>query len=251
MIMKKITPLFLLCLLFVSPLFAQDDAELTIRLNRDFGYSSGTGDIQGRFSIRVDGPDTIQEVTFYLDETVLGSDNESPFRLQFETDNYAEGKHTFYAMATTSDGQTLQSPNISRVFVTAEASREAIGGIVVPVLGGTVAIIGIIVVITVLIERRKGPVPLGASRSYGVLGGAVCNNCQRPFGIHFWSFNFVARRYDRCPHCGKWQWVTRMLPAELSAAEKAELETEPATVAELTPEEKLRRQLDDSRFEDI
>lgn len=251
---KKIT-LFLLFLLIVtlvtSPLLAQDDETLTIRLNRDFGYASGTGNIQGRFSIRISGSDTIEEVTFYLDETVLGTDSEEPFRLQFQTDNYPAGKHTLYATATTTDGQTLQSPNIARVFVTPEATRESVGKLIIPILGGTIALIGIIVVVTVLIERRRGPIPLGASRSYGMMGGTVCQACQRPFSIHFWSFNFITRRYDRCPHCGKWQWVSRFLPQDLKTAEQAELKTAPATVAELTPEEKLRRQLDDSRFEDI
>ena len=61
-------------------------------------------------------------------------------------------------------------------------------------------------------------------------------------------------KLDRCPHCGKWSVVRRATPAELSAAEAAELAAAKAEQAEtpgLSEEERLRQELEDSRYQDL
>lgn len=42
----------------------------------------------------------------------------------------------------------------------------------------------------------------------GLLGGTVCPSCQHPYALHWWGINLLTKRYDRCPHCGKWHAVT-------------------------------------------
>jgi len=100
-------------------------------------------------------------------------------------------------------------------------------------------------------NERKNPAPLGAPRSYGLSGGTICPNCGRPYSRHIWAPNVVIGKFDRCPHCGKWRVVQRLSTATLRAAEQAELEGSEPSLPEtpLSEEEKLRRLLDDSRFE--
>src|SRR2546422_242225 len=98
---------------------------------------------------------------------------------------------------------------------------------------------------------RLSPTPLGAARRYGILGGAICPKCGRPFSRHWWAPNAVSGKLDRCPHCGRWS-VVRALPLDqLRAAEAAELQAAQPThpASEPSAEEKLRRQLDESRFD--
>lgn len=248
--------LLLLCGLLLAaprPGQAQEDTpQLTVRLGRDFGYSSGGGDIQGTFSFRASGPDNLESVTFYIDDEAIGTVTQPPFRLQFNTDNYGLGLHTLRATGVTSDGQILESTPFVRNFVTAGEGWQAAGRIVVPLLGGMVLIMAVAWGITMLASRRRGTLPLGAPRQYGAYGGAICPKCQRPYSMHMLAMNLLTKRYDYCPHCGKWSLVKRATPEELAAAEKAELAlaSPDAQVPELSPEEKLRRQLEDSRFED-
>jgi hypothetical protein len=67
-----------------------------------------------------------------------------------------------------------------------------------------------------------------------------------------WSFNLVAFRFDRCPHCGQWKLVQKYHPDVLAAAAEAmqQAEDKSARPSASSPEEKLRRQLEDSRFDD-
>jgi hypothetical protein len=45
----------LILLFVVTPVMAQNNDELKLGLRRDFGYSSGTGKIQGTFTIKATG----------------------------------------------------------------------------------------------------------------------------------------------------------------------------------------------------
>jgi hypothetical protein len=67
--------------------------------------------------------------------------------------------------------------------------------------------------------------------------------------------NLLATRYDRCPHCGKWQGTSAATAEQLAAAEAFERELVGGEQAgpedEMDSAEKLRKQLDDSRFEDL
>ena len=70
-------------IIFAFPVTALGQSEeLAIRLTRDWGYGAGS-QIQGKFSLRVDGPEDIVRVEFIIDQEVVYSATESPFRFQF------------------------------------------------------------------------------------------------------------------------------------------------------------------------
>ncbi len=106
---------------------------------------------------------------------------------------------------------------------------------------------------SVLAGRRRTSLPLGVPRQYSWLGGAICPKCGRPFSLHWWALNAsLAGKLDRCEYCGKWSLVRRASREQLAAAEAAELaQAQPETpVAEPNAKEKLKRQLDESRYVD-
>lgn len=232
--------------------WAQED-ELTLSWSRDFGYSSGGGDIQGVFSLTAKGPANIIKVDFYLDDSLLGTVTETPFKLQFTTDNHPIGTHTIYAIATLEDGSELRTRDYQRNFVAAGEGMEAALKIVVPLLGLVFGILVISYIGPLLLNRGKRTfVPFGTPRKYGIFGGTICPRCGRPFSLHLMSINIsFTGKLDFCPHCGKWSILQRKSLAELRQAEQAELDeaAEENPIKGLSEEEKLRKELDDSRFQ--
>lgn len=222
---------------------------LNLRLTRDFGYGGPGGDIEGTFSYRVDGPAGLVRVEFLLDGAVIGEDSEPPFRLQFNTRTYALGQHTLSAVGYTSDGQILRSAVLTRNFVDPGEASEFLKKLLLPL--GAILVFALLVpaALTIASERRN-PTPLGAPRKYGLSGGTICPNCSRPYSRHFWGLNTGTSKFDRCPHCGKWRVARRYTLEELRAAEQAEIEQSKATMPPMSTEEKLRRQLEESRFDD-
>ena len=241
-------------LIFAQPVFAQEN-ELTIRMSRDFGYSSGSGDIQGLFSIKASGPDDLVRVEFLIDDELIGEDAEAPFKLQFSTDSYPNGPHTIRAIGYTADGRELQSNTYTRNFVPAGEGMKAAGAIIGVVVGLLIVVFGVSFAITMFSTRRKGALPLGQPRNYGMKGGTICKKCDRPFAFHLMALNLATFKFDFCPHCGKWQLTRSISLDQLRFAEEAELQREQAQaetaeqIAGLSEEEKLRRDLDSSRFE--
>jgi hypothetical protein len=65
--------------------------------------------------------------------------------------------------------------------------------------------------------------------------------------------NLVIGKMDRCPHCKKWSIVRRAPLEMLRAAEAAELEheQEQSQAPASSEEDLLRKQLDDSRYQDL
>jgi len=235
---------FLIFLFLTVPIvaFAQEDG-FTLKLNRDFGYGGFTGDIQGLFSFRADGPADLVRVEFYIDDQLVGGVDAAPWRLQFRTDDYPLGIHDLYALGYTTGGQTVRSNVIKREFVEASVGMATAGRIIVPLLVLALAI----PLFMALIERRRGK----QRRGYGVAGGAVCPKCGKPFARHLWAPNLGLSKFDRCPHCGKWSQVRVASAEALQAAEllldggRGPAPAEPA----LSEEEKLRRRLEESRFD--
>jgi len=124
---------------------------------------------------------------------------------------------------------------------------------VIPLLAVIVGLTVISFVIPTLFRRGKST-PLGAQRNYGLTGGAICPKCQRPFVLNFMSLNLLIGKLDRCPHCGKWSLVHRTPIEMLRVAEQAELaqaQGNQAGVEGLSEEEKLKKALDDSRYQDV
>jgi DNA-directed RNA polymerase subunit RPC12/RpoP len=103
-----------------------------------------------------------------------------------------------------------------------------------------------------LTAGKHQSLPLGTPRKYGISGGAICPKCQRPFALHFFALNLGLGKFDRCPYCGKWSVLRPRPIAELRQAEEVELQAamDAALPPEVSEEEKLRRELDDSRFQD-
>lgn len=233
-------------ILWALPLAAQTpEPAVQLRLSRDFGYGGFGGDIEGVFSFRVKGPDNLSKVEYYIDDRKIGESTEPPWRLQFNTNDYPLGVHDLYVIAETADGQTLKSNVITREFVPKSTSTGFIVRFVVPIIILAVTIPALIY----LIDLRRGR---GKSRGYGPFGGAVCPKCGKPFARHIWGLNLGAGKFDRCPHCGKWSLVRRASPEDLAAAEALLAEPDQGITATAEhPPDKLRKQLDESRYEDL
>lgn len=234
---------------FSGPAYAQDE-ELTLYVRRNFGYGGGS-QIQGNFRLEVEGPANLVSVTYFIDDAVLATTTTPPFRVDFVTDAYPNGWHTLKAVGQTADGRTLVSNTRRFEFVPASVGLEAAGHIVGAIAIGVAVVVLILVAVQALVlGRNKTALPLGARRNYGLLGGAVCPKCGRPFPLHLWGLNAGADKFDRCDHCGKWSLVRRASPEALRAAEAAELaQARPETpLAEPDPEERLRRKLDETKY---
>ena len=235
-------------LLVVGMALAQS-AELSLKISRDWGYGGINGDIQGLFSMRVIGPTNLVRVEFFIDTTKIGELDKAPFNLQFNTDNYPLGAHQLSAVGHSATGQTYNSSVISANFVPPQSTMKFI----LPVLVVVVLAILISAIVPFLANRRRGSsLPLGAERNYGVNGGSICPKCHRPFvlpllGMHLGFYKFAA-----CPYCGKWSLVGRESIENLRQAEKDELAmSQPSGhVTGQTEDEKDRKDLDDSKYQD-
>jgi hypothetical protein len=249
--LRVFVSLLLLSFILPAAVHAQEsEDQLTLSLNRDFGYGGFGGEIQGRFSFRASGPADLEQVAFYMDGQLVGNADAAPFRFQFSTGDYSPGIHTLSAIGYTTGGETLHSNQLTRHFLTAEEAHDATTGLVFPLLGALAAIAVIGVVVTALLGRRKGTKTVGDYSQ--MAGGAVCSRCGLPFSRHVLSPNLFTGKLERCPHCGKWSVARRASPAELEQAEarlRAEAREGTSKIEE-TAEERLRRQIEASRFED-
>ncbi len=237
----------LLSLILVSSVAAQGEP-LNLSLSRDFGYGGFNNDIQGTFSLHASGPSTLARVDFYIDNTLIGEVAKAPFALQFITDNYPLGVHSLYAVGFTSDGQQLSSPKINRTFVSASSGTGATIRIVIPILVLVFGAMLLAAVVSILMGRKNARLAPGTPRSYP-LGGAICPKCGRPFGFSIFGLRLVIARLERCPHCGKWSLVRWTPLDQLRAAERAEVQSAQAQAPEASAEEKLKKDLDDSKYQ--
>ncbi len=235
--------LFAYSQLWQPTVFAQSDGDqpLELRLRRDFGYGLG-GQIQGRFSMKVDGPENLDRVEFYIDGQLIGEDSSSPFSLVFNTGDYDLGVHQLQAIGYPAEGPELRSNTVTRQF--------ASGQNVVLIVVALVLLVVVFILASRYLTRAKRS---GESRGYGFLGGAICPNCGRPYGIHWWSIRLGIGRMDRCSHCGKWKMVQRSSVEALTLAEQVEDGVEPADTPgkdHESSEDQRRRQLEESRYQD-
>jgi hypothetical protein len=239
--------------LFLYPQRVLQEEQLKVSLRRDWGFAAG-GKIQGTFSLRVSGPNDLTSVTFFIDDQILGEVNDPPFSLRFVTDNYDQGMHTLHAIGTTTNGNEISSNVIEVEFVSAGEGWQSAMNIIIPIGVVVLIAIGVSVLVPLVFTRgKKVELPPGAPRNYGYFGGAICPKCSRPFSRHIYGLNLGTHKLDRCPYCGKWSLVRRASREDLAAAEAAELETAQDGTYEsgLSDEEILRKELDDSRFEDL
>jgi DNA-directed RNA polymerase subunit RPC12/RpoP len=241
--------LFLLFLLTPSGVHAQEESEsIELRVLRIFGYRLGNT-LQGRIGLRVDGPEDLVRVAFYLDDEMIFEDDEAPYQSEFSTGEFSPGEHTLQAIGYTEDGRVLHSDVEMYTFLSADQASQGVRDVLIPLLIGVVLLIAITGAISALITKRKAPQQkIG---DYGPAGGAVCKRCGKPFSRHILSPNLVVGKLERCPYCGKVAIVRRGTPMELKEAEERLLaeRQEVDRPAEEDEDERLRRMLDESRFE--
>lgn len=242
----------------VNPLksFAQDEKhDLNLSMSRDFGYSSGTGRIQGTFTMKVSGPDDLVRVVFLIDGEEIAEDTQAPFRYQFNTDSYSQSEHSITAVGFTSDGRELSSNEIRVIFVPAEEGGKFVLTLIVPLFAVVFGLMALSYLVPMITNRgQRKEVPPGQPRNYGLVGGTICPKCKRPFSLNFLGLNLGVGKLDRCPHCGKWSIVRRQ-PLEMlrtaETAELAEMGTNGLQPEPVTEDEKIKQALDDSRFQDM
>jgi hypothetical protein len=240
-------------ILIITSTSHQQEEQLQISLSRTWGYSSGTGSIQGTFTIRSSGPEDLSQVIFYLDDEVLGEVNEAPFDLRFVTDDYPLGVHQIWAAGFTESGKELQSNVVEREFVSADEGWQAAGDFIIPLVVVILGAVGLATLVLFISTRgKKESLPPGAPRNYGHYGGAICPKCSRPFSRHIYGLNLATHKFDRCPYCGKWSLVRRASKEQLETAEAAEITAARNGVfsPDRSEEDELRQEIEDSRFED-
>jgi hypothetical protein len=225
---------------------------LKIRLSRNFGYSSGYGRIQGLFTIKASGPLELAQVFFYLDNVLLGEDNQAPFSCRFDTGDYSLGAHTIVALGYTSDGYQLESNHLQMIFVNPDEGWQAARDIMLPILAFVFGIIVLSIVLTIFSANNNQPVPPGTKRKYGISGGTICCRCQRPFELRWYMPNLFVGKLARCPFCGKWDVLAHLPLPELRQAEIDELQIGSETNGrrQANEMERFEKELDESRYLD-
>ena len=257
--MKKLSfALLIVCILFgftAAHGSAQIPQELELALSRDWGYGGFGNDIQGLFTMKIKNPpDNLTRVSFFIDDISIGEDNQPPFSVQFNTDSYSIGSHTLSAVGYTTDGAELNSTELQAQFVPAGTATKMIGKVVVPIIGLVLIIIVIAFVLPTILNKGKvNSLALRAPRNYGIGGGAICPKCGRPFPLRLWFINIGFNKIDRCPYCGKWSFVRPRSIAELRQAETAELAMEQTgdVITGVSDADKLKKELDDSKYQDV
>ena len=254
--------------LAVGPVFAQE-SEYRVNVSRNFGYSSGS-EIRGTFTIALVGPlEPVQSVTFTVDGQEMTTVTAAPYSFKYKTDDYGFGWHEYAALVTLKDGTTVTTAARRFLHVSQEEEFASVQKIIFPLVGGVLLITLLGVGGQFLFMRQRGnPITPGEARNYGWRGGTICKRCNRPFAIHLFSPHFGPFTLDRCDHCGKVAMVTRYPTDVLRAAEQAEKEAfknaessigfrnlaKAGTIAAgdlaapESEEDRLRRQLDDSRY---
>ncbi len=190
--------------LLVARMVLAQTGQLTLRLSRDLGYGGFNGDIEGLFSMHVTGPVDLVRVEFYIDNMKIGEVIQTPFTLQFNTEDYQLGNHQLSASGYSNSGQEYRSNVIGTNFVPKQSSMK----IILPVLGVVLGAILLSTLVPLLTRRSKRlSTPLGAERNYGNGGGGICPKCHRPFVLPLFGAHLGFSKLAPCPFCGKWSLV--------------------------------------------
>lgn len=244
---------FLLALFAATPAVTQQDDQLILKLNRDFGYGGMGNDIQGLFSLEIRNPPAdLARVEFTIDGQLIAEDDSSPYKIQFSTDSYPLGEHVLAAIGYTNNGKHLSSNEFTVEFVSPEAGWKSALKIIGPVFGIIIGILLLSFLLSISSGRKQAKLPPGTPRNYGFKGGTICPKCSRPFAFQFLTLNMGPfHKVDRCPYCGRWGLVRRKSLEELRAAEAAELSGKQEFAPETSEEDRLRKDLEDSRYQNL
>jgi len=222
-----------------NSVFAQDSSQFGLRLRRDWGYGAGA-DIQGRVTLSLTGETgQLSKVIFYMDDAVMAELSEAPFSFSFSTDGYPSGLRRMSATVFSSDGSSQDVAPITYNFLSKDAANSATTKVLVLVIGVILVSLAVSVFIS---SRNKG----SETANGGINGLAVCQRCGKTFVRSILGLNVVVGKFERCPHCGKWQLTRRAGPLEI---ENADSRTKPETASQ--PEAKAEKdELEDSKFID-
>jgi hypothetical protein len=249
-ILTSLLALTLLTVVFPVQSFAQaEEGALSLELNRVFGFRF-MNRIQGNYNFVVKGPDDLERVEILIDGEVRYEIAEPPFKLGFSTSDISPGLHSFSVVGYTTDGRTLQAEAGAYTVLSAEEAQEGITKYFLPIIIGIFVLIALAGMLSGVITGRRGKVRIG---EYGAAGGAVCKRCGLPFSRNILSPNLVVGKLERCPNCGAIAIVRRGSAIELQEAEQrllASMQVERGERGE-SEEDRLRRMIDDSRFEDF
>lgn len=237
----------------ISGASAQAEDELRLRMRKNFGYNAGST-IQGLFTLTTAGPADINRVVFYLDNQVIGEATAAPFSYQFSTGNYPLGAHNLYAIGYTASGRELRSNDITARFVTAQQGLESGMKFAMPLLVIVFGILLLSVAALFVGGRKRQPVEPGEPRNYGIWGGTICPRCERPFVFRLASMNLgPGLKLERCPHCGRVGVFRRRSIEDLRQAEANELEKarQAGHAPSIEDEDSMRKELDNSRYQDM
>lgn len=242
---------FLIILGSSVPVNAQSN-DYAVHLRRNFGYGGGSN-IRGTFTISLLGEEeSVESVTFLIDDEPMATVSEAPFNFKFQTDDYGFGPHRLWAQVTLDNGQVVETPSIQYNFVSPSTEREH----VITIVGG---VVGAIIVALLLVAglqslfikgKQPGTHEPGSPRNYGLLGGTICPKCQRPFPRHIWGMNLIVGRLDRCENCGKWVMTVRATPTALRLAEEAELEAQKRDQEPPNVKPEIKNDLDETKYLD-
>jgi hypothetical protein len=249
---KRVFILLVMAMVFAlsfSAVLAQE-SPYTLRIMRDWGYGNGA-DINGRMSLSIKGDqDQIQQVTFFIDEEVMASAAASPFKFQFDTNNYEPGLHRLTAEVKTTTGEIYTTNGLVSNFVEKGEANQSMLKILL--LVGGIAVVSIAIQFFMQKNANKNTRYDENGRvQYGIWGGAVCPRCGQPFNRSFFGINLVGVRLERCPHCGKLVAARRATPDQLQAAERR---SRPETVGRspvTSDPEKKQESYDDSKYTDL
>lgn len=238
-----------------APAQAQNDQQIHLSLTKIIGYYSGLlstkKEAEGTLLLSAEAPSNVTRVVFYIDGTTeMGEVTQPPFKLQFVSESYSLGEHTLTATGYSADGTPVKSNPLVVSFVKPGQGLGAGLKIAGPII---LAAILVQLVISLTGQRKLKNLPAGATRSYGVSGGTICPRCHRPFALKAFSPNLgPGLKFARCPYCGRIGLFGRKSMQDLQAAEAAEIADAKVGIApEESEEEKLRKELESSKYRDV
>ena len=214
---------FLACSFLAAEVSAQPTISLS--LNKVEGYNLGS-DIGGQFSLNTKTSNDVMRVEFYLNGTLESTDNAAPFSWTFNTDDYLLGHANITAVAYDSSGRWASS-SLTENFV----KSPNIWIIILPVA----VILPVIIAVAYVLQSRRNA---GKSR---LVKCPTCGNVYTPSAglslVHVGS-----SQLRRCPRCGK-----TFFGGNLTEPTKEET---PPTQDNLTEDERLRQDIEKSKYED-
>jgi len=176
-------------LLILAVLLPQAMPAVGLKLIRNFGTEIG-GEIRGTFTVKAKAP-AAEAVDFYLDDQLVATDSEEPFKWTFKTRDYPDGVHVIRAVAHYGDG-AIDEGVLEVHFVSRFGSKMLIVLVII-----FLSVSGPVVLAILLAQREK--------ERYQ--GRTRCPRCGTVFERR-WSFLHKGSAYrNKCTMCGHTFWA--------------------------------------------